>query len=713
MGARYGKDVRSSIVNAIDAVNTESNNSVTKVNAAESRVNTAVSNANAATTAANTAATKANTAAANANEAAQAVLDEKYILTARTEMIRSGTARPTAKGNAILEKLTGDSWQNQLTGKNLWPHGDVIGNVKYFVSKNINLKAGTYTVSAVIETTDTDDTVSLIAFGYEDGTTEYVYIPRNGRSSKSFKLSKDIIDAYFYGGSTHQNSANETFSYKDIQIEEGPEATDYEPYCGGIPSSNPEFPQAIRSTGDMGWFDGEWLQGFYNAQTGEYAGNDYLSSNGVCNKNFIPCNGGDAVKLIADKVYKSLNIAFYDINKSFVSFKCEDNIKEYEITAPTNAKYFNFYIANGTAITPSTVGHVCVTINGKYAAIVDEVGKNLFDINKALVGSFNTDGDYRIGHSLSEFYLYNWKENTQYTFSAYVKNHENNKGNVRFAIQYTDGSKEQTVLFNSSTEYKNMKFTSAKDKTISRMYVVYGDAGYMYIQKGELQIEEGDKATPYTPHQSKRTYIPLDEPLRGIGDVKNEIKCVDGLYGAYREYSEKVYKGSDFINISNAYSSVKYYALPKPTDSKYYNNNGQYETICDKFEYNLQYGIDNEYCIHLLSSNASTTHLWFGFPIGTSLEEVQAIGEIKVVYPLAEPIFTPFEDQTPFYNLQSFDEVTHVSIAGLHEKLQPTLTMRFPRYEDGALVTTSYCNSKKTEIRMDKLTAAMLALNQN
>jgi hypothetical protein len=91
----------------------------------------------------------------------------------------------------------------------------------------------------------------------------------------------------------------------------------------------------------------------------------------------------------------------------------------------------------------------------------------------------------------------------------------------------------------------------------------------------------------------------------------------------------------------------------------------------------------------------------------TTPEELQIwlqSNPITIQYERAKPIFTPFEDQTPFYNLQSFDEVTHVSIAGLHEELQPTLTMRLPRHEDGALVTTSYCNGKKNEIRMDELT---------
>ena len=76
-----------------------------------------------------------------------------------------------------------------------------------------------------------------------------------------------------------------------------------------------------------------------------------------------------------------------------------------------------------------------------------------------------------------------------------------------------------------------------------------------------------------------------------------------------------------------------------------------------------------------------------------------------MILPLKEPTFTPFEDQSIFYKLMAQNEVTHISFVGESENVSPQATIRFPRHEDGALVTTSYCNSKLQEIRNDRLEA--------
>lgn len=584
-GARYGKDVRSSIVNAIDAVNTESNSSVTKVNAAESRVNTAVSNANAATTAANTAATKANTAAANANEAAQAVLDEKYILTATTEMVRSGTARPTAKGNALLEKLTGDSWQGE--------------------------------------------------------------------------------------------------------------------------NPTPDTLQAIRSTGDMGWFDGEWLQGFYSGAT--YTNN----ANYICSKNKIPCKSGDVIKLVTESE-NNLTVNFYEGNTYLSRVMDESGVTELEGVAPSGATCFTFNV-NKTGITPSTVGHVCATINGKYAAIVDEVGKNKLQsvavstVSKGITITVNDDKSITMkgtNNTTNDLWFdvgrVNCKKGIKYRATGAPSS-----SNTNTYCMYVNGGGERDT---------GNGFSMSFDKEIQKAIgiVVYANvtvnATFYPMVRACDENDNPIGNDTYTPYQSKRTYIPLDEPLRGIGDVKDEICYRDELYGGHRLNDEVVFDGSD--DEAWIYSST-YKAFAITMSNAKIPDINETSYICSHLQ-----PIPNHTTWENLTnwiSNYNTMFYFFDNGM-TTVDEWKAhlqANPITVQYELAEPVFTPFEDQTPFYNLQSFDEVTHVSIAGLHEELQPTITMRFPRHEDGALVTTAYCNGKKNEIRMDELTAAMLALSQS
>lgn len=705
---------------ALDTVDTR----VVEIYNQKDAMSSATTAANKAADSANTAATSANTAAFNANEAAQAVLDEKYILTARTEMVRSGTARPTAKGNAILEKLTGDSWQNQLSGKNKFDKSTAISNER--VDSTDGTFGGGFSaighsdyieiygmesiyISGDVSQSQTDH---VCAFYSEDKA----FISGITNASTSVVLQNRAISV---PSNAHYIVFNFALSALDnIQLELGTEATDYEPYCGGVPSPNPSFKQDIRSVGDMGWFDGEWLQGYYSGRNLTWVS----SVNYISTKNLVPCKAGDVVNVDLENVCDSIDIFWADDNCTSVSVSTGSNEKTYSFTVPSGATCF--YVAIGKSnITPSTVGHVCVTINGKYAAIVDEVGKNLFgglefanamlkNNTNATIDATNKSVTFQCTSWVSRHVLFkNFKKNTQYTFIFYGSNTTVNTLNMY--VKFTDGTDHN--LNSSEVIGKNayLVYVTPQGKTVESIRgcnaggvvtVYYEKCG---IFEGVVSIED------FKPYQHKRTYIPLDEPLRGTGDVKDEICYRDWLYGQYRPIEEDIFNGSSGENW--LYSKDMGNGLLRFSSSKLANvadYSNVYNVRSDKFTV----GADIAY-----SCRFSTAGELFVFVPSDALSEVSAVGftlwladnPFKLQYPLAEPVFTPFEDQTPFYNLQSFDEVTHVSIAGLHEKLQPTLTMRFPRHEDGALVTTSYCNSKKAEIRMDELTAAMLALSQS
>ena len=47
-------------------------------------------------------------------------------------------------------------------------------------------------------------------------------------------------------------NAGESITYSNIQLEVGETATSYEPYVGGVPAPNPNYPQEIKSVGDDG-----------------------------------------------------------------------------------------------------------------------------------------------------------------------------------------------------------------------------------------------------------------------------------------------------------------------------------------------------------------------------------------------------------------------------------------------------------------------------
>ena len=117
-------------------------------------------------------------------------------------------------------------------GKNLFKYNEVSGTLSKTVE--CSLDAGTYTISALVNSSDTDSSTSLIQFYYEDGNSESYLLGRESRTSYTVTLTKHVIALIFYASKDWANSANDTFTYSDIQIEEGSTATEYEPYIPSV-----------------------------------------------------------------------------------------------------------------------------------------------------------------------------------------------------------------------------------------------------------------------------------------------------------------------------------------------------------------------------------------------------------------------------------------------------------------------------------------------
>ena len=168
-------------------------------------------------------------------------------------------------GRLVDLKLYGKSEQKQYSGKNLLPPITYSGNVsnlqidaadgavhlKGTPSEQVNtaiigacdasspiiftLQAGTYTFSGFGEWLTTP---RLNLVYVEDGNL----ISINGNTTTTFDKETNFIAVFVY---TDANAALD-ITFKPM-IEKGSTATDYEPYVGGIPSPNPEYPQEIKS----------------------------------------------------------------------------------------------------------------------------------------------------------------------------------------------------------------------------------------------------------------------------------------------------------------------------------------------------------------------------------------------------------------------------------------------------------------------------------
>lgn len=129
--------------------------------------------------------------------------------------------------------------------KNLWAYGDVSGTKGKDIILKQPLPIGTYTISYVAESTDTDSSKSLIEFYDENG--KWVAgdnVERNKRASITKTFTVPVGRISFYASTSFAGGTNDTFTFSNIQIEEGKVATDYQPYNGATVREK-QFKEAV------------------------------------------------------------------------------------------------------------------------------------------------------------------------------------------------------------------------------------------------------------------------------------------------------------------------------------------------------------------------------------------------------------------------------------------------------------------------------------
>ena len=131
------------------------------------------------------------------------------------------------EGTVATNYVPYNSLEIKDIGENLYNKKDISGTRMAEVKIN-ELTAGTYTLSALATSSDTDRTQCLVL----DATNNknLGYLNRNVRSSFTFTLEKPTKKLNFYASTTYGLGENDTFKFADIQIEQKTMATSYKPY---------------------------------------------------------------------------------------------------------------------------------------------------------------------------------------------------------------------------------------------------------------------------------------------------------------------------------------------------------------------------------------------------------------------------------------------------------------------------------------------------
>ena len=235
----------------------------------------------------------------------------------------------------------------------------------------------------------------------------------------------------------------------------------------------------------------------------------------------------------------------------------------------------------------------------KYKIPVRARGKNLLDVNSVYPNYINDEGGITYNESVlykiySTSMLSEYKENTQYTFTADYEITGSEGNSVYPYVEYTDGTATGfwTAMGGVVTGGKSgkIKVTTSSGKTVKKMVLGYSYSHKVNVSLTNMVIVEGAIAEEYEPYIEPQTFnIYLDEPLRKLGNYADYVDFEKGRVvrqvGASKLTNFTAYPKSTTPNTYWAMSTVyatKYDGVPILTEYYPYSglSNG-YATVAE------------------------------------------------------------------------------------------------------------------------------------
>lgn len=676
-----------------------------------------------ATSSANTAASNADIKAqeaANAAEDARGVIDQitkdSYLHTTTQTFVDTVKASPTAYGNAIPEQIEGYIKQDTTKGLQLF-------DAKTVLSSQIQSKVltcnndGSVTLDGEITGSNRNFTIQLSAGTYYFNEKDKIFhtlVNGDDLWNKPYTFETDTtIKCYIANG-----------EYGNIKIypmiNKGDSPLSIEPYTGRQPSPNPDYPQIVHGVGDMGFFDGELVQGAYKIADGSFG---YGDRRYISNANKIPCHQGDMVTLQYDGDCNGAYIHFYKQDNSFIQSKNVVGNKVSSV-APAGTGYCNITIYKADSIFVASAKHITVTINDKYAVCVKSKGKNLLNLTGEILYSFGretifdnqvtinptTDGRTAPGVWFILGDIKKFLGKTIYVKADAIQRSGNYnprillmtiKGNtsVRTYLTYSYSKAGQVM----SVKIPDDLDTNEVSDLALNMYVNDGSSlvdADAYAIFTNVYAGLSEPTNEFVPYQSNVTYIPVDYPLFE-GD---KIVRRNGEYKLLRKWKQDIFDGSEDEGWVQGKSNTNQFYT-----SQYKEKKVNADIVSNRFKH---------------ATSVEPPSIWIGNDINIYFEsgyldnntiagfqEWLQENPVSCVYELATPTEEPLSSEAmkALYSIMACDEETELTIVGVPSDAEIQNQFLLPRNEDGALNTTAYCTAKRNEIALEELENATAA----
>ena len=454
--------------------------------------------------------------------------------------------------------LEGNTTQNTLSGKNLaqlTPQTRTVNGVTVTIDSNLLVTVNGTATAGGGRLNFFSDVITLASGTYDfrkvmmSGTAQVPpYLSNSSTNTaigwatpdgRPFTVSASTpakIGFNFENGTTY----NEKFY---LQLEQGSTPTAYEPYCGGIPSPNPDYPQEIHSVkGDneirvvgFNLFDKNAMVKGYYISDGD--GNQQWDG-GSNSTNFIQVIPSQKYYIKSEATAGRWG-AWYDIDKNYISGIVGVNTI---FTAPSNAHFMRMTVSRPTTGNPDTF---CINVsdtekNGTYEPYKAQVYpinlpvENLFNFNQWANDIGVTRGTKTVsGNSITLtatsndcYTQYNNTDafipipvtpNTDYTLSWKANN--NNEG----LVYLFDGADKTHALANANN--KTAKSVTINTGSLTSIAYRFGvQTSGQSITYYDIQLERGSKANSYTPYGIS----PIE--LNALGNYNDYFHKTDGKW---------------------------------------------------------------------------------------------------------------------------------------------------------------------------------------
>lgn len=508
---------------------------------------------------------------------------------------------------------------------------------------------------------------------------------------------------WFYIGTTDSGTKGDYTDYTNIIVTIDNDDMTYEPYTGGTPSPNPNYPQEIQNVGDninvlnkdivdasnnlrgkaldtgrrlIANKDGTYTYGAFKLGGRELLGKtlgihaDIETAGGNPRISIFAGNSSSLTKSLLKVVLSASGTGYMTIPSNLNSELDTISAVLYvttdaSVVAGTYVDYTNLKVQVGSekvVYSAYNCGSLGVTISNK----------NLYKVEKVINDSntprfiFLREGNVEFTTGAIPLIIAptTIKEKTEYTYILKCKSNVTTENNINFTGIYEDGTSELlSANKKKDTNEFIVKFKTNKEKTLAYVTQQYtNSAGTTIITEGTM-ILEGDYLNldePYEIHQEQETIFPLAKGQKlyegsylaedGIHNIRTQIKLLSsggnlfvstlGTYQVFGKTQKGIKRGSQLL-------------------SNYFKDYGSVNAIKDTVR---------------IANNNSTDRIYVSNGISTTLDEFKdwlnkcenAGRPVIVEYELAEEEIIPYtpEQQNAFYQLQNivlYDGINHIS----------------------------------------------------